>query len=73
MKFRRKNREDKLYEQWVEHGDLPAETSPQREGPEEGPVSKGENKRVSPVVYISIGAGILVWGICLVLLFMESC
>ena len=73
MKFRRKKEEDKLHEQWVKHGDLPPDAIPQKESPGEVPAGREENKRVSPVVYISIGAGLLVWCICLVLLLMESC
>ena len=78
MKFRLKKGEDKLHEQWVKHGDLPPDAIPpdaipQEESPGEVPVERGKNKRVSPVVFISIGAGLLVWCICLVLLLMESC
>jgi len=73
MKFRRKTGKDKLYEQWVKHGNLPPEAIPQKESPEDVPVGREKNKRVSPVVYISLGAGILIWCICLVLLLVQSC
>jgi hypothetical protein len=73
MKFRRKKGEDKLYEQWVKHGDLPPDAIPQKESPGDAPVGREKNKRVPLIVFISLGAGIAIWGICLALLFMESC
>jgi hypothetical protein len=73
MKFRRKTGEDKLYEQWVKHGDLPPDAIPQKDNTEEVPMGKGKNKQVSPIVYISIGAGIIIWCICLVIVFIQSC
>jgi len=73
MKFRRKKGEDKLYEQWVKHGDLPPEAIPQKESPEDVPVEREKKERTPRITYILIGAGILIWGICLVLLLVQSC
>lgn len=73
MKFRRKKGEDKLYEQWVKHGDLPPDAIPQKESDGDMPVGREKNKRVPLVVFISLGAGIAIWAICLALLFMQSC
>jgi hypothetical protein len=73
MKFRSKKGEDKLFEQWVAHGDLSPEATPQKESPEEMPTGKEKNKRVSPLVYILIGAGVIIWCVCLVIVFMQSC
>ncbi len=73
MKFRRKKGEDKLYEQWVKHGDLPPEAIPQKESPEDVPVEREKKERTPRITYILIGAGILIWCICLVLLLVQSC
>ena len=73
MKFRRKKGKDKLYEQWVKHGDLSPEAIPQKESPPDVPVGREKNERGLPVVYILLGVSILILCIGLVLLLVQSC
>ena len=73
MKFRRKKGKDKLYEQWVRHSDLPPEAIPQKESPGDVPEGREKKERTPRITYILIGAGIVIWVICLVLLLVQSC
>ena len=47
MKFIQKRRQDKLYKQWVKHGDLPLEAIPQKESPREVPISREREAPIS--------------------------
>jgi len=77
MKPSRKKGEDKLYQQWVNHGDLPPEDIPQKEGPADMPVDKGKDRGKNEpslrVLYILLGASILLLCAGLVLLLVQSC
>jgi len=78
MKPSRKKGEDKLYRQWVNHGDLSPEDIPQQEGPPEVvPVNKGKDRRKNEpslrVLYILLGASVLLLCAGLVLLLVQSC
>lgn len=78
MKFIRRTREDKLYKQWVKHGDLSPEAIPQEESPEDVPVGRGEkgrgeNGQSLRILYILLGVSILIFCIGLVLLLVQLC
>ncbi len=45
MKFGRKRKLDKLYKQWVNHGDLPSGAIPQEESPKGVPIGRERNGR----------------------------
>ena len=76
---------DKLYRQWMEHGDLPSgkaspqkdipskdippRTIPQEESIEEIPLSREETKRRSPLLYILLAVSITMLCVGLVLIF----
>ena len=73
MKLGHKKGEDKLYKQWVKHGDLPSEAIPPKESP--GDVLRGREKNEQGLrtLYILLGVGIFILGVGLVLLLIQSC
>ena len=86
MKPERKKGEEKLYRQWVKHGDLlpeaiPPKESPSKESREEVPLSKARIRDVGrervergfPILYMVLGVAIFVLGIGLGLLLSQSC
>ena len=83
MKFIRRTREEKLYKQWVKHGDLSPEAIPQKESPSDVPVGREEKSREEKgreengqslrMLYIMLGVSILVFCIGLVLLLAQLC
>ena len=87
MKPERKKSEEKLYRQWVKHGELPPEAVPPKRSPrEEGPSreslrdvpapkerSRESVERGFPILYIVIGVTIFVVGIGFGLLLAQSC
>jgi len=86
MKPEHKKDEEKLYKQWVKHGDLPPEAVPPKESPvkessEEVPVyrevvreiGRERGERGFPILYIVLGIAIFVVGIGLGLLLAQSC
>ena len=73
MTFGRKRGDDKLYKQWVKHGDLPVETIPRRENSREVSVGRGKNNRGLRLLYILLGVSILVLCVGLALLLTQSC
>jgi hypothetical protein len=73
MKSNRKKGEDKLYQQWVKHGDLSPEAVPQKESPADMPVDRGKNEPSLRVLYILLGASMLLLCTGLVLLLVQSC
>ena len=77
MKSNRKKGEDKLYQQWVKYGDLSPEAIPQKESPADMPVDKGKDRGKNEpslrVLYILLGASMLLLCAGLVLLLVQSC
>ncbi len=77
MKFSRKKGEEKLYQQWVKHGDLSSEAVPPKESPADMPVDRGKdrgkNGRGLRVLYILLGGSMLLLCAGLVLLLTQSC
>jgi len=77
MKFSRKKGEDKLYQQWVKHGDLSPEAIPQKESPADMPVDRGKDRGKNEpslrVLYILLGASMLLLCVGLVFLLVQSC
>ena len=73
MKPSRRKREDKLYKQWVKHGDLPPEAIPQKESSGALRIGREKTKQGRRVLYILLGLGIFTLCIGLVLLVMQSC
>ncbi len=73
MKFSRKKGEEKLYEQWIKHGELAPEAIPQDESPGDVPVGGGKNERDLRVLYILLAVSMLMLCTGLVLLLVQSC
>jgi len=73
MRFGRKKKEEKLYQQWAKYSALPPEAIPQQEAPRDMPVRKETNKRRTPLLHILLGVGITVLCVGLALLFAPSC
>jgi hypothetical protein len=73
MRFGRKKKEEKLYQQWAKHSALPPEAIPQKEAPRDIPVREVKSKRRPPTLYILLGVGITVLCVGLGLLFVPSC
>jgi hypothetical protein len=73
MRFGRKKKEEKLYQQWAKYSALPPEAIPQQEAPRDIPVREGKNKRRPPLLLILLVVGITVLCVGLGLLFTPSC
>ena len=73
MKYLRRKREEKLYKQWSQHANLPPEAIPQREVSKDIPVTE-EKRGLSPrILYILLGAAVLLLFIGVILLLVHSC
>jgi len=73
MRFGRKKKEDKLYQQWARYSKLPPEAIPQKETPQDIPVRAEKGKRRPPLLYILLWVGIAMLSAGLGLLFTPSC
>ena len=73
MKFLRKRKEDKLYKQWVERGDLPPEAIPREETPKDVLVGRERGERGLRVLYILLGVSILILCVGVIILFTQWC
>ena len=73
MRFGRKKKEEKLYQQWAQHSDLPPEAIPQEEAPQDISVKAERKKRRPPLLYILLWVGIALLCAGLGLLFTHSC
>jgi len=71
MRFGRKKKEEKLYQQWTRYSDLPQEAIPQKEALRD--IQVGKKKRRPPTLYILLWVGITVLCVGLALLFVPSC
>ena len=60
---------DKLYKQWVKHGDLTPESIPQKESPREVPGGKERTGQRSYKLYILLAVAIAALCVGLVLIF----
>jgi hypothetical protein len=73
MRFGRKKKEEKLYQQWAKYSALPPEAIPQPEAPHDIPVREQKTKRPFPLLLILLVVGITVLCVGLGLLFAPSC
>lgn len=73
MRFGRKKKEEKLYQQWAQHSDLPPEAIPQEEAPQDISVKAERKKRRPSLLYILLWVGIALLCAGLGLLFTHSC
>ncbi len=73
MRFGRKKKEDKLYQQWAKYSDLPSQAIPQKEAPQDISLKAEKNKHRPRVLYILLGVGIATLSVGLVLFFIPSC
>jgi hypothetical protein len=73
MRFGRKKKEEKLFQQWARYSDLPPEAIPQQEAPRDIPVREEKTKRRPHPLHILLGVGITVLCVGLALLFVPSC
>jgi len=71
VKFSQRKKQEKLYEQWAEHSDLPPEAIPPKESPQDMPPGKEKDGRSHRILYIALGVGIVVLCVGLVLLFTQ--
>jgi len=73
LNYFRRRRKEKLYEQWVRRADLPLEAIP-REKVREDIRPKAEKELLQqPILYILLGASLVVFCLGFVLLIVESC
>jgi hypothetical protein len=73
MRFGRKKKEEKLYQQWAQHSDLPPEAIPQEEAPQDISLPTEKKRRRPPLLYILLWVGIALLCAGLGLLFTHSC
>ena len=73
MKFGRKKKEEKLYQQWAKYSALPPEAIPQPEAHRDIPAREQKPKRAPSLLFILLVVGITVLCVGLGLLFAPSC
>ena len=73
MRFGRKKKEEKLYQQWAKYSALPPEAIPQPEAPRDMPAGEQKTKRRPSLLLILLVVGITVLCVGLGLLFTPSC
>jgi len=73
MGFGQKRKQDKLYKQWIKHGDLSREVIPQKERPQPAPVGRERNGRSFGLLYLLLGVSIIILCVGLVLIFIYGC
>jgi hypothetical protein len=73
MRFGRKKKEEKLYQQWEKFSALPVEAQPQQEAPRDILATEKKKKPRPPILYILLGVGIALLGVGLVYLYGFSC
>jgi len=73
MRFGRKKKEEKLYQQWAKYSDLPAEAVSQTEAPRDIVAMKKKKKLHPRILYILLGVGIALLCVGLVFLYGASC
>jgi hypothetical protein len=73
MKFGRKKKEEKLYQQWAKYSALPPEAIPQPEAPHDISAGEQKPKRRPSLLFILLVVGITVLCVGLGLLFAPSC
>ena len=73
LNYFRRRRKEKLYEQWVQRADLPPEAIP-REKVREDIRPKAEKESLQqPILYILLGASLVIFCAGFILLIAESC
>jgi len=73
MRFGRKKKDEKLYQQWEQYSSLPTEAVPQEEAPRDV-MAMGKKKTPRPrILYILLGVGIALLCVGLVYLYGFSC
>ena len=73
MKYFQRKKQEKLYEQWAEHSELPPEAIPSEESPKDVPVAKEKDRRSLRTLYILLGVFIIIVCVGLGLLLVQSC
>ena len=69
-----RRRKEKLYRQWIEKAELPAEAIPQEEAAEEiRPKKVDKGKSRLHILYILLGVAIVLLCVGLILLVTQSC
>ena len=73
LNYFRRRRKEKLYEQWVRRADLPLEAIP-REKVREDIRPKAEKESLQqPILYILLGASLVIFCVGFIILIVESC
>ena len=73
LKYLRRRREKRLYQQWVERAELPPEAIPQEKVAEEIIPKIDKNRPPLNILYILLGVSIVFLGTGLILLIIQSC
>jgi hypothetical protein len=68
-----RRRKEKLYEQWVQRADLPPEAIPREKVREDIRPKKEKESLQQPILYILLGASLVIFCVGFVLLIVESC
>jgi len=68
-----RRRKEKLYEQWVQRADLPPEAVPREKVREDIRPKKEKESLQQPILYILLGASLVIFCVGFVLLIVESC
>jgi hypothetical protein len=68
-----RRRKEKLYEQWVQSADLPPEAIPREKVREDIRPKKEKESLQQPILYILLGASLVIFCVGFVLLIVESC
>ena len=71
--YMRRRRKERLYQQWVESGDLAHEALPKEEVAEDIIPTFRREQLILPVLYGLCGFALGILCTCLVILFVQSC
>jgi hypothetical protein len=73
LNYFRRRRKEKLYEQWVQRADLPPEAVPQEKVHEDIRPKTEKESLQQPILYILLGASLVILCVGFILLIVESC
>ncbi len=73
LNYFQRRRKEKLYEQWVQRGDLPPEAVPQEKVHENVRPKTEKNLLQQPILYILLGASLTMFFVGFILLIVASC
>ena len=73
LNYFQRRRKGRLYEQWVKKAGLPPEAIPRQEVHEDITPKVEKERLHQPILYILLGASLVIFGAGLIILIVQSC